>query len=94
MLFNLVVEIREKTGICIEFVNLGGGIGIPYKPEEEQVDYQKISKGIEKAYNTILKASGFDDINIFLENGKSYHGTHMGILLVKFFIKKIYIKSM
>ncbi|MDR0456484.1 MAG: diaminopimelate decarboxylase [Treponema sp.] len=58
VLFELVVEIQAKTGIRIEFVNLGGGVGIPYRPEQEAVDYQVLAAGIQKAYNEIIKDAG------------------------------------
>jgi diaminopimelate decarboxylase len=51
MLFELAVEIQTKTGARLEFVNLGGGVGIPYRPEQEAVDYQVLAAGIQKAYN-------------------------------------------
>ena len=50
ILFNLIVEVYEKTGIKIEFANLGGGIGIPYKPEDKAVDLEYVSAGIKKLY--------------------------------------------
>ncbi len=87
MLFTLIVEIREKTGVCIEFVNLGGGIGIPYTPEERRVDYTHISEGIKNAYHSILKASGCDDIHIFMENGRVITGPY-GYLISKVLHKK------
>ena len=55
MLFELVVEIQAKTGVRLEFVNLGGGVGIPYRPEQEAVDYQVLTAGIKAAYNDIIK---------------------------------------
>jgi diaminopimelate decarboxylase len=49
MLFELAAEILDKTGVKIEFVNLGGGVGIPYGPEQEAVDYNVLTLGIQKA---------------------------------------------
>ena len=47
LLFDLVVEINEKLGIDFEFVNIGGGIGIPYRPDQEPVSYEKIAEGVK-----------------------------------------------
>jgi diaminopimelate decarboxylase len=55
MLFELVVEIQATTGIKIEFVNIGGGVGIPYRPEQEAIDYQVLAAGIQIAYNDVIK---------------------------------------
>jgi len=64
MLFELTVEIQAKTGVRIEWVNLGGGVGIPYRPEQEAVDYQVLAAGIQKAYNDIIKPAGLDPAGI------------------------------
>jgi len=58
MLFELVVEIHSKTGIKIEFVNFGGGVGIPYRPEQEAVDYKTLAEGIQESYNDVIKPAG------------------------------------
>ena len=57
MLFDLCVTIKNELDIRIEFVNLGGGIGIPYRPEETPVNLEEMSKGIESAYNATIKRS-------------------------------------
>ncbi|MBI2593485.1 diaminopimelate decarboxylase [Candidatus Daviesbacteria bacterium] len=54
MLFQLVKEINEKVGIQIEFINMGGGIGIPYKPEQDPVDLNFISEKIKKLYDELM----------------------------------------
>jgi len=66
MLFELVVEIKEKLDITIEFVNLGGGIGIPMKPDESEVDIEYVSSEIKKLYDQ-MNLSG---LKIFLESGR------------------------
>jgi diaminopimelate decarboxylase len=70
MLFELVVEIHKKLGIKLEFVNLGGGIGVPYKPEEEPVSYEQIVEGIQKAYNELIEKNGLAPLKIFIECGR------------------------
>ncbi|TVR04697.1 MAG: diaminopimelate decarboxylase [Spirochaetaceae bacterium] len=76
MLFELAVEIKEKTGIRVEFVNLGGGIGIPYRPEQTAVDYQYVSDGVRAAYERIVKPAGLDPLRIVLENGRVVTGPY------------------
>lgn len=74
ILFNLVVEIKEKLNIDFEFVNLGGGIGIPYKPEEKPVDLEKMGKGIEEKYSEIIVKNGLSPLKIYMECGRMVTG--------------------
>ncbi|MFP4373889.1 MAG: diaminopimelate decarboxylase [Spirochaetaceae bacterium] len=76
MLFDLVVEINEKLGIRIEFVNMGGGIGIPYRPEDEAVDYEYVSRGVKKAYENTIEAKGLHPLRIVMENGRCITGPY------------------
>ncbi|MBI2657388.1 diaminopimelate decarboxylase [Candidatus Woesearchaeota archaeon] len=90
MMFELAVEVNRKTGIRIEFVNLGGGIGIPYKPEQEPVSYERISKGVKDAYNDIIVRNKLNPIRIFTECGRVITGPY-GYLITKVrHIKHIY----
>ena len=75
MLFEIVVEVKEKLGIELEFVNLGGGIGIPYKPEEEAVDYNAVAKGIMNHYNKLIVPTGIK-LKIFFECGRVMTGPY------------------
>ena len=74
LMFNLAVEIKEKLGIHLEFVNLGGGVGIPYLPEEEPVDLEFVGNGIHEAYDTILGPHGLTDMAIAMESGRAMTG--------------------
>jgi diaminopimelate decarboxylase len=76
MLFELAVEIKNKTGISLEFVNLGGGVGIPYKPEQDAVDYKALADGIKLEYDKILKPAGLDSMNIHTEWGRTVTGQY------------------
>jgi diaminopimelate decarboxylase len=76
MLFELAVEIKNKTGICLEFVNLGGGVGIPYKPEQTAIDYKALTAGIKKEYDSLLKPAGLDRISIHTEWGRAITGPY------------------
>ena len=57
-LFELVVELRDKTGCDIRFINLSGGVGIPYRPEEKENDIHAIGEGVRKAYEDVLVPAG------------------------------------
>ncbi len=76
MLFELVVEINKTIDIRIEFVNLGGGIGIPYKPDQKPIDFIELSKGIENIYNEIIKANDLHPLKICMENGRVMTGPY------------------
>ena len=53
ILFSLAVEIKEKTGVSLSFINLSGGIGIPYRPDQPEVDIQAVGEGVRRAYETV-----------------------------------------
>jgi diaminopimelate decarboxylase len=90
LLFNLIVEVYEKTGVKIEFANLGGGIGIPYKPGEKPVDMESVSAGVKKHYDNILVKAGLAPLKIFFESGRAITGPY-GYLVTKVrHIKKTY----
>lgn len=76
LLFELIVEISEKVGITFEFVNLGGGIGIPYRPEQEPVSYDVIAKGTKAAYDETIKAKRLAPVSVFLECGRVITGPY------------------
>ncbi|MCL1812492.1 MAG: diaminopimelate decarboxylase [Treponema sp.] len=90
MLFELVAEIKEKTGIDPEFVNLGGGVGIPYKPEDKAVDYQELAKGIEAAYRSIIVPTGLASLGIHIEWGRTITGPHGWLVTRALHTKDIY----
>lgn len=90
LLFKLIVEVYEKTGIKIEFANLGGGVGIPYKPGDKAVDLRYVSAGIEKLYNEMIVGNGLAPLKIFFELGRAITGPY-GYLVTKVrHIKKTY----
>lgn len=74
LMFNLAVEIKNRLGIELEFVNLGGGVGIPYHPEEEPVDLEAVGKGIQQAYKDILGPAGLTNMGIKMESGRAITG--------------------
>ena len=74
MLFDLAVEVYEKLGIKLEFVNLGGGIGIPYKVEQEEVNLEELSKRIKKLYEQTIVKNNLAPLKIFYECGRMITG--------------------
>ncbi|MCL1928327.1 MAG: diaminopimelate decarboxylase [Treponema sp.] len=90
MLFELVAEIKEKTGISPEFVNLGGGVGIPYKPEDKAVDYQELARGIEAAYRSIIVPAGLASLGIRIEWGRTITGPYGWLVTRALHTKDIY----
>jgi diaminopimelate decarboxylase len=70
ILFKLAVELREKTGADIRFINLSGGVGIPYRPEEKPNNIMAIGEGVRKAYEEILLPAGMGDVAIYTELGR------------------------
>lgn len=75
MLFNLVVEIRDRLGIEIEIVDFGGGVGIPYRPEQEPVDIMAVGKSVHEVYDRIIAANGMD-VTIYTEMARFITGPH------------------
>jgi diaminopimelate decarboxylase len=76
MLFGLVKDIEEEVGIKFEFVNLGGGIGIPYKPEDKPVDLKMFSEGIKKAYDEAGMGDRKNPVRVIMESGRFVTGPH------------------
>ena len=82
ILFNLAVELKENLGVHIGFINLSGGVGIPYTPDKEPNDIFAIGEGVRKAYEEILVPAGMGDVKIFTELGRFMLAPH-GHLVVK-----------
>ena len=70
ILFQVAVEIKEETGIELSFINLSGGIGIPYTPDKEPNDIFVIGEGVRKAFEEVLVPAGLGDVKIFTELGR------------------------
>ena len=69
-LFKLAVEVKEVTGIQISFINLSGGVGVPYRPGQPANDILIIGDGVKKAFEEILVPAGMGDVSIFTELGR------------------------
>ena len=70
ILFQLAVELKNETGAHITFINLSGGVGIPYLPDQPANDIAVIGEGVRKAYEEILVPAGMDDVALYTELGR------------------------
>ncbi len=82
MLFELAVELAATLNIQFEFINLGGGIGIPYRPDQQAMDLEALGAGIERVYTAILAANGLGNVRLFMECGRLLTGPH-GFLIAR-----------
>jgi diaminopimelate decarboxylase len=87
MMFELAVEVKERLDINLEFVNIGGGIGVPYKPEQEAVDLEVVGQGIKSKYDEIVKENNLDPLAIYMECGRMITGPY-GYLVSEVIHKK------
>ncbi len=70
ILFTLAVELKEETGVSVSFVNLSGGVGIPYRPEQEPIDIAYVGRKVKEAFERIMVPAGLGDCAIFSELGR------------------------
>lgn len=82
ILFETVVELKEATGCDIRFINLSGGVGIPYTPEQTPNDIYEIGEGVRRVYEEILVPAGLSDVAIYTEMGRFMMGPY-GHLVTK-----------
>ena len=90
MLFELAAEVKAATGVRIEFVNLSGGLGIPYKPGQDAVDIEALGKEIKETYEEVIKPAGLHPLKIFTECGRFITGPYGYLVSTVLHIKKIY----
>ncbi|MBR4588397.1 MAG: diaminopimelate decarboxylase [Lachnospiraceae bacterium] len=76
VLFELAVELHTELGVHIGFINLSGGVGIPYRPEDEANDIEKIAEGVHKVYDEALVPAGMGDVAIYTEMGRFIMGPY------------------
>lgn len=90
MLFELVVELKHQADIKIEFVDLGGGYGTPYRPEDKELDLELISAEIKKHYDQLIIANDLHPLRIVLENGRMVTGPFGWLVCQVRHLKHIY----
>ena len=81
-LFEIAVQIKDKVGVELEFINLSGGVGIPYTPEQTGNDIRVIGEGVRQAYEEVLVPAGLDGVAIYTEMGRFMMGPY-GALVTK-----------
>ena len=82
VLFKLAVRLKKETGADIRFINLSGGVGIPYRPDQEPNDIRVIGEGVRKVYEEVMVPAGMDDVAIYTELGRFMMGPY-GCLVTK-----------
>ncbi len=90
ILFELAVKLKEEVGVHIAFINLSGGVGIPYLPDQEKNDIYAIGEGVRKAYEEVLTPNGMDDVAIYTEMGRFMMGPYGQLVTTAIHQKHIY----
>ncbi len=92
MVFELAVEIHRETGVRIEMINLGGGIGVAYKPEDAELDIAAFGGGVHELYEQILGPAGLTPTQIMMENGRAITGPFGTLVTRVINVKETYKK--
>lgn len=92
ILFGLVKEIKEKTDVQIEFINMGGGIGIPYKPDQEPIDLNYVSRKIQGLYHELITMNQLTPLRVVFECGRMVTGPYGYLVTTVLHKKDIYKK--
>ncbi len=92
ILFELIADLSKKLNISFEFANLGGGIGIPYKPEQSEVDLERMSRGIKANYDRYITENGLGPIKLYFESGRAITGPYGYLVSKVLHIKDTYKK--
>ena len=89
-LFRLAVRLHRATGLHIAFVNLSGGVGVDYRPEQPACDIAAIGEGVRRQYEAILQPAGMEDVAIFTELGRFMLAPHGHLIATVLHQKHIY----
>lgn len=89
-LFEMAVKLKEETGAHIAFINLSGGVGIPYRPDQEPNDIYAIGEGVRRAYEKVLVPAGMGDAAIYTEMGRFMMGPYGALVTKAIHEKHIY----
>lgn len=76
VLFEVAVRLKKETGANIKFINLSGGVGIPYKPDQEPNDILEIGRGVKAVYEEVLVPAGMGDVSLYTELGRFMMGPY------------------
>ena len=90
ILFRLARSIKEETGLHVAYINLSGGVGIPYRPEQSENDIFVIGEGVRQKFEEILVPAGMEDVSIFCELGRFATGPYGALLATAIHEKHTY----
>lgn len=90
LMFDLALRVKKETGIEVDFIDFGGGIGVAYRPEETPVDYEALSAGIKEAYETMIIGNGHSPISLDFECGRMVTGPYGYLVATAIHRKDIY----
>ena len=90
MLFELAVGLHQELGIQLEFVNLGGGIGIPYQPDDHPVDLSRVGEGVRSKYDDMIAGTDLHPLKVLMENGRMITGPSGFLITQAIHHKNIY----
>lgn len=90
LMFDLALRVKKETGIEVDFIDFGGGIGVAYRPEETPVDYDALSAGIKEAYETMIIGNGHSPISLAFECGRMVTGPYGYLVATAIHRKDIY----
>ncbi len=80
VLFEVAVKLQKETGAHIKFINLSGGVGIPYRPDQESNDIKAIGEGVRKVYEEVLVPAGMGDVALYTELGRFMLAPYGGLV--------------
>lgn len=89
-LFQLAVDMKKETGVAVDFINLSGGVGIPYRPEQTPNDIAVIGEGVRKVYEEVLTSAGMGNVSLFTEMGRFVTGPYGALVTKVLHFKHIY----
>ena len=90
IVFDMVLEVQKECGVNIEFVDLGGGVGIPYRPGQKKVDLEYVAKKIRELYDEKIVPAGLDPLAIYFECGRPITGPYGWLVTKAIHEKNIY----
>lgn len=90
ILFRLARNIKEESGLHVAYINLSGGVGIPYRPEQSENDIFVIGEGVRQKFEEILVPAGMEDVSIFCELGRFATGPYGALLATAIHEKHTY----
>ena len=93
VLFEVAVKLQKETGVHIKFINLSGGVGIPYKPDQEPNDIRAIGDGVRRVYEEVLVPAGMGDVAIYTEMGRFMMGPYGCLVTTAIHEKQLHTKN-